>query len=114
MAKSNPIKKKVIATRSSSRHRDKSSNSNSKNKVRPRKGVSAKTQDMPFGRKNFQLIILGAALILIGMLLMIGGGMPSADVWDESLIYSFRRITLAPIVIVAGLVIEIFAIFRNK
>lgn len=43
------------------------------------------------------------------------GSMPSPDVWDESLIYSFRRITLAPIVILIGLFISGMAIFvKNK
>jgi hypothetical protein len=39
--------------------------------------------------------------------------MPSPDVWDDSIIYSFRRTVLAPIVIIIGLVVEIFAIFKK-
>ena len=114
MAKSNPYKKKVITTKSSSKEGTKVVKTASKNKVRPKKSSAARVEDLPFGKKNFQLVILGAVLILVGMLLMMGGGMPSPDVWDESLIYSFRRITLAPIVIIAGLIVEIFAIFRDK
>jgi hypothetical protein len=45
---------------------------------------------------------------------MSGGSMPSPDVWDESLIYSFRRITLAPIVLIAGLIVSGMAIFVKK
>ena len=55
----------------------------------------------------------GAGLILLGMLLMMGGSMPNPDVWDDSLIYSFRRTVLAPFVILAGLGVEIYAIFKK-
>lgn len=64
-----------------------------------------------FGKKNYQFIVLGIVLIFLGMALMIGGHMPSPDVWDESLIYSFRRITLAPIFILIGLGLNVYAIF---
>ncbi len=67
-----------------------------------------------FGRKNYMFIIIGTAFIFIGMALMTGGHMPSPDVWDESLIYSHRRITLAPIVILIGLALNVYAIFVKK
>lgn len=67
-----------------------------------------------FGKKNYQFIVLGIVLIFLGMALMIGGHMPSPDVWDESLIYSFRRITLAPIFILIGLGLNVYAIFIKK
>jgi len=57
-------------------------------------------------------MFIGLGFIVLGMVLMSGGSMPSADVWDEDLIYSFRRITLAPIVILIGLGIEVYAIFK--
>ncbi len=64
-----------------------------------------------YGKKNFVLILGGIALIALGMLLMAGGGMPSPDVWDESIIYGFRRITLAPISILLGLAVVLYSIF---
>ncbi|MEZ4912318.1 MAG: DUF3098 domain-containing protein [Saprospiraceae bacterium] len=67
-----------------------------------------------YGRKNYILILVALGLIFLGLLLMSGGRMPSDDIWDESIIYSFRRITLAPIVIISGLVVGIFAIFAKK
>ena len=67
-----------------------------------------------FGKKNFLFIGIGIILIALGFLLMSGGSMPSPDVWDESLIYSHRRITLAPILILLGLACQIYAIFVNK
>jgi hypothetical protein len=70
--------------------------------------------DLLFGRKNYILMIAGIGLILLGFLLMSGGSMPSPDVWDESLIYSHRRITVAPILILAGFVLQIVAIFTKK
>jgi hypothetical protein len=45
---------------------------------------------------------------------MSGGHMPSPDVWDESLIYSTRRTLLAPVLILAGLSLQIVAIFTKK
>jgi hypothetical protein len=44
---------------------------------------------------------------------MSGGNMPSPDVWDETIIYSPVRMVIAPIFILAGLIIEVFAIFRK-
>ena len=67
-----------------------------------------------FGKNNFKFILAGVALIGLGLVLMSGGSMPSPDVWDESLIYSFRRITLAPILIILGLVVNVYAIFVKK
>lgn len=69
---------------------------------------------MIFGKKNYLLMLAGIVLIALGLILMSGGAMPSPDVWDENLIYSNRRTLLAPIVIVLGLVVEIFAIFYNS
>jgi len=56
---------------------------------------------------------IGCALIAVGLLLMLGGGMKDPNVWDESVIYSFRRITLAPIFILAGLGMQVYAIFKK-
>ena len=65
-----------------------------------------------YGKTNFKWMFIGLAFIAVGLLLMSGGSMPSPDVWDESLIYSARRITIAPIVILIGLGIEVYAIFK--
>lgn len=67
-----------------------------------------------YGRKNYILILVAIGLIFLGLLLMSGGRMPSDDIWDESLIYGFRRITIAPIVIISGLVVGVVAIFSKK
>ena len=65
-----------------------------------------------FGRKNYQWVAIGLVLIGIGMLLMIGGYNENPAVWDESKIYGLRRTLLAPIIILTGLAVEMYAIFK--
>jgi len=65
-----------------------------------------------FGKENYQLLILGLVVITVGFLLMIGGGSDDPNVFSED-IFSFRRMTLAPILILAGYIIEIFAIMKK-
>ncbi len=67
-----------------------------------------------FGKSNYAWMLVGAALILIGMLLLSGGKSTDPNVFNADEVYSFRRITLAPIVIVAGFIVEIFAIFKKS
>jgi membrane-bound ClpP family serine protease len=55
------------------------------------------------------LLIIGVVLIAIGFILMTGGGSENPEVFNPD-IFSFRRITLAPILVLAGFVVEIFAI----
>jgi len=76
------------------------------------KTVENKSSELAFGRQNYMLLIIGLVLIVIGFLLMIGGGSDDPNVFNEK-IFSFRRITLAPILILAGYVIEIFAIMKK-
>ena len=66
-----------------------------------------------FGKQTIIWVGIGLLLMIVGMLLMAGGSMPSPDVWDDSIIYSFRRITLAPIVILAGLGVITYAILKK-
>lgn len=60
--------------------------------------------EMPFTKKNYITILVGVVLLFLGFALMSGGGEHTATSFDES-IFSFRRITLAPIVVVAGFVV---------
>lgn len=67
-----------------------------------------------FSKENYMWMAIGLVVIAIGMFLMSGGrSNVNPAVFDEKAVYSSTRITIAPIVILAGLVIEIFAIFRN-
>ncbi len=65
-----------------------------------------------YGPKQYRYVLIGLALLVIGFVLMSGGQMPSPDVWDESIIYGFRRTVAAPIFILAGLAMQIWAIFK--
>ena len=76
-------------------------------------GEDTPRDGLVFGRATLVWVGAGIALMVLGMILMAGGAMPSPDVWDEDLIYSFRRITLAPIVILAGLGVITYAILKK-
>ena len=67
---------------------------------------------MPFSRDNYLWVIIGLAFLLVGFLLMIGGGSDNPDVFNEA-IFGFRRITLAPILVLIGFGIQIYAIMRK-
>lgn len=66
-----------------------------------------------FSREKYILMIIGVVVIGIGYLLMLGGGTDDPSVFNPDELYSFRRITLAPIVILAGIGIEFFAILKK-
>lgn len=63
-----------------------------------------------FGKKNYQLLIAGVIVMAIGFVLMSGGGSDDPNVFSDA-IFNTQRLTIAPILILTGLVIEIFAIF---
>jgi hypothetical protein len=58
-------------------------------------------------------MLIGIVLIALGLLLMAGGKSNDPNVFNKDEVYSFTRITLAPILILGGFVVEIFAIFRK-
>ena len=66
-----------------------------------------------FDRDNMIWMLIGAAVIIVGFLLMAGGRSSDPNVFDTSKVYSATRITVAPILLLAGLIIEIVAIFRQ-
>ena len=73
-----------------------------------------KTAPSMFSKENYMWMLLGIVLIAIGMFLMSGGASnKDPKVFDEAAVYSSTRITIAPILILAGLVIEIIAIFKK-
>ena len=65
-----------------------------------------------FNRENYILLLSGLALIAVGMLLLVGGGSDDPDIFSYEL-FSFTRLTMAPLLILAGLVVEIFAIMKR-
>ena len=76
---------------------------------------TGKTSRLPlFEKENYMWMGIGAAIIAIGMFIMSGGKNPDPNQFDTKLVYSTTRITIAPILIIAGLVIEIFAIMKKQ
>ena len=67
---------------------------------------------MPLTIKNYILIIAGLVVIVIGMVLMTGGGSDDPNVFNYDM-FSWRRITLAPILIVGGFAFEIYALLKK-
>ena len=69
-------------------------------------------EQMPLTVRNYVLIIAGFVVILIGMVLMTGGGSDNPEVFNYEM-FSWRRITLAPILIVGGFAFEIYTILKR-
>ena len=66
-----------------------------------------------FDKSNYMWMIGGVALILLGFVLMAGGKSPDPHQFNYDEVYSFRRITLAPLMILAGFAVEIYAIMKK-
>ena len=66
-----------------------------------------------FDKSNYRWMGIGLACILIGLLLSAGGKSPDPHQFNYDEIYSFRRITLAPILIMIGFAIEVYAIMKK-
>jgi len=97
-----------------SKPKKKGSGRASKSRRRISGSSSAKVlEPLLFEKKHYLYMGVGLILIAFGLVLMGGGGMPDPNTWEPERIYSFRRTTLAPIFILAGLVVEIYAIFKK-
>lgn len=70
-------------------------------------------ENILFTKENYKWMLIGLVIMTMGFFLMTGGKSADPNVFNDSEIYSFRRITLAPILIVAGLIVEIFAILKK-
>jgi hypothetical protein len=68
--------------------------------------------DFPLQKENYILLIIGFAIIMVGFLLMMGGKSDDPNVFNPE-IFNFRRITLAPILVLFGFVFEIWAIMKK-
>ena len=67
-----------------------------------------------FGRLNIILIAAGILVTLIGFTLMMGGGSEDPNVFNEEELFSFRRITLAPILVIGGYAVVIYGIMKKN
>ena len=66
-----------------------------------------------FGKENFIWMLIGLVIMAIGFFIMAGGKSADPTKFNDNEIYSFTRITLAPFLIIAGFVVEIFAIMKK-
>lgn len=78
----------------------------------PQKPVTPEKR-LVFGRENYYLIIAGFIIVIIGFLLMSGGKWTDPHEFNKDEIFSARRITLAPIIVILGFAIEVYAVFHK-
>jgi len=78
--------------------------------------MSSNKQEKKFefalSKQNYMLIAIGFAIIILGFILMIGGGSDDPNVFNKD-IYGFQRTILAPMVVLAGFIFEIYAIMKK-
>ena len=67
-----------------------------------------------FGKENYRILIAGVVVVVIGYLLMIGGGSDDPNKFNADEIFSTRRITLSPIVILLGFVTVLYGIMKKS
>lgn len=79
---------------------------------KPQPTPAENQQRMTLTRRNYQMMLIGAGIIFLGFVLMIGGGSQDPDQFNYAM-FSFRRITLAPILILGGFGFEAYAIMHK-
>ena len=67
-----------------------------------------------FGKENYTIMIVGLVMISLGFYLMAGGQSTDPNIFPKEEVYSFTRITLAPIIVILGFIIETYAIFHKS
>lgn len=77
------------------------------------KTTTMNSDGMLFSKENYMLMGIGLVLILIGFVLMGGGKHADPNVYDYDALFGFRRITLAPILVLLGFAVEGYAIFKT-
>ena len=81
-------------------------------KKEKKNSMTVKNDAFALGPKNYKMIALGFGIIILGFILMAGGKSNDPKVFDPA-IFSFRRITLAPLVVLFGFIFEIWAIMKK-
>jgi membrane-bound ClpP family serine protease len=77
-----------------------------------KKEIEKSSTGFALGKENYRLMAIGFAIIVFGFILMAGGGSDDPNVFNPK-IFSFRRITLAPIILLIGFAFEIYAIMKK-
>jgi len=70
------------------------------------------SETFALGKENYKLIIIGIVVIVLGFILMVGGGSEDPKVFNPE-IFSFRRVTLAPLLAFGGFIFIIYAIMKK-
>ena len=73
-----------------------------------------KKSQFGFQPENYKILLIGLAINILGFLLMIGGAATEANEFNESELFSMRRITIAPMLIVAGYIVILYAIMKKN
>lgn len=74
--------------------------------------VNSNTPSFVFDKENYKWMLIGLAIVVFGFILMVGGGSDDPTKFSDE-IFNFRRITLAPIMVMTGFIVEIYAIMRK-
>lgn len=69
--------------------------------------------EFALGKENYMYLVIGFIIIIIGFMLMAGGGSDDPNIFNGDELFSFRRIVLAPIVVLFGFMFEIWAIMKK-
>ena len=85
-----------------------------KTQAKPNAGVPRGNQTFLFDKRNYMWMAIGLGCILLGFFLMSGGKSPDPHQFNYDEIYSFRRITLAPVIMMIGFGIEVYAIMLKR
>lgn len=112
----NPTKSKIASTGSSDIDGSKRTAANAASMLadaRMDKSSAVSDSGLLFNKTTYMYILGGIGLMVIGFFLMAGGNNTDPNVFDESVIYSTRRTLIAPIFILAGLVVQVLAIFKK-
>lgn len=102
---------KVMVTKNTSSQKIIRPKTASAEKVIPAKNASA--ENILFTRENYKWMVIGLVVMALGFFMMAGGRSVNPAIFNDKDVYSPMRITIAPILIVAGLVLEIFAIMKK-
>jgi Protein of unknown function (DUF3098) len=70
-------------------------------------------EELTFARQNYLIMLGGLGFITLGLLLMLGGRMPDNNTWAPEVIYSARRITIAPMAMLVGFGVILYGIFYD-
>ena len=71
-------------------------------------------KNMVLNKKNYLFIILGCVVVILGFVLMSGGGSENPDIFNEEELFSFKRITLAPFLVMLGYGLVLFGIMKKN